>query len=504
MPAPPWGVVATGFHRPTLTDLRAELEADFRAEFGGNINLDPDGNFGRLAGILARREHALWELGEAAYNAAYPDTAAGASLDNVGALRSIERLAEDRTRVWCRLDGVPASPDVPQGHQVRHVTTRDLFRTTAPVVWDSALQLLLAEVEVVTAGVGTYTVTVNGIARTFTAGGADTPATIAAGLVAAINTPAITNVSATTAGLAAGRFRVLVTAPAATTDLSAIAVLVSLSSSIGPLPMAFRLLGRAHRLEAVAVGPALSEPGTITVIETPSAGWQAITNPIGGDVGRNTETDAEYRIRQASSLRIAGAGPVDAIRARLLRLTGVDSATIRENTGDVVDAGGRPPHSFEAIVVGGTDAAVAQLIWDTKPAGIATFGNVNGGAGVSVRDAAGATQTVRFSRPVDRLIWIRVTQTALHPEESLPTGAASIVQSAVATFGSANHAPGVDVVPQRFFGAVFSAVRGLLSITVEQALDAGGAPGAYSTAARAIADTEVARFAATRVQTVGI
>ena len=41
---------------------------------------------------------------------------------------------------------------------------------------------------------------------------------------------------------------------------------------------------------------------------------------------------------------------------------------------DTTDAAGRPPHSIEIVVQGGTDEDVANIIWKNKAGGIRAYG----------------------------------------------------------------------------------------------------------------------------------
>ena len=122
--------------------------------------------------------------------------------------------------------------------------------------------------------------------------------------------------------------------------------------------------------------------------------------------------------------------------------------------------GGRPPKSFEAVVEGGTDEAVANQIWLTKPAGIETFGNVNGGAGVPITDSQGNTQIIFFSRPSAIYIWIQVALT-LYPGENFPANGIQDVALAIYNYGS-NLGVGVSVLLQRVLAQIFS-VPGIAS-----------------------------------------
>lgn len=161
--------------------------------------------------------------------------------------------------------------------------------------------------------------------------------------------------------------------------------------------------------EAEFVGAVVANAGTITVINTPVVGWNSVTNPLDAEVGREIDTDAILRQRREEELRATGSATVDAIRADVLADPDVEQAQVFENTTDAVDANGLPPKSFEVVVFDGsppalTDDEIAQLIWDTKPAGVLAFGIDSGTA----TDSLGNPHTIGFSRPTEREIWIVV------------------------------------------------------------------------------------------------
>ena len=112
----------------------------------------------------------------------------------------------------------------------------------------------------------------------------------------------------------------------------------------------------------------------------------------------------------------------------------IDSATTSVSTMTAAINGGRPPKSFEAVVEGGTDEAVANQIWLTKPAGIETFGNVNGGNGIAIIDSQGNTQIIFFSRPSEVTIWVSVALT-LYAEETFPNNGVADVALAIFNYG---------------------------------------------------------------------
>ena len=156
--------------------------------------------------------------------------------------------------------------------------------------------------------------------------------------------------------------------------------------------------------QTAGVVPAIA--GTLTVIETPVAGWDSVTNAADATVGRAEETDSELRLRRAQSLQVIGAGTVEAIRARLKAdVEDLTEALVIENDGDVDDGDGRPPHSFEAVVAGSATAQdVADKIWEVKGAGIKAHGDNT----QAVTDSMGFSHDMEYSDATEVEIWIRV------------------------------------------------------------------------------------------------
>jgi len=127
-----------------------------------------------------------------------------------------------------------------------------------------------------------------------------------------------------------------------------------------------------------------------------------------------------------------------------------------------ITAGGRPPKSFETVVEGGTDTAVALKIWQLKPAGIQTFGNTQ----VNIFDSQGNIQPIFFSRASQIYIWVTVTLT-FNPQENFPANGFQQVASAILAYGN-SLGIGVDVFIQRVQAAIFL-VPGIAQAVVELA-----------------------------------
>lgn len=157
-------------------------------------------------------------------------------------------------------------------------------------------------------------------------------------------------------------------------------------------------------------GPIALLSGNNLTIETPVAGWASVTANTDATLGENLETDAELRLRRADRLRAQGSGTLEAIRAALLETTGVEQAYVFENASSITDvASNRPPKSIECIVQGGTDVAVAQTIFDNKPAGIETYGHAPDDVTENITDSQGTVTAIEFTRPDDVEFYISAT-----------------------------------------------------------------------------------------------
>jgi uncharacterized phage protein gp47/JayE len=256
-------------------------------------------------------------------------------------------------------------------------------------------------------------------------------------------------------------------------------------------------------LVAETAGPVAANAGTLTEIETPVSGWTAITNELDAVQGSLEESDAEFRVRRDDELESQGTSPQDAIRADLLRLLAANeistgSVTVAMNVTDFTNGDGLPPHSVEAIVYDGTDDgsaldddAIAQVLWTTVAAGIATHGTSSGTA----IDALGVDHTVEFSRPTPKPVYIS-TSINVAPSRGWDEDAGEdAVATAIAAFGDANHGVGDDVSRFRMLSSVFETL-GVIDVT---AFTLGFSASPVGTANLTIAARELATFDTSRI-----
>jgi hypothetical protein len=158
-------------------------------------------------------------------------------------------------------------------------------------------------------------------------------------------------------------------------------------------------------------------------------------------------------------------------RADLFLVEGVRSVTMLENTTEVVNANGLPPHSFEAIVRGtettilgmvAENARIAAQVWLSKPAGVRSFGTTT----VVVQDASGVDRTVEFTRPTVLPAWLTF-ELDVDPD-TFPADGAAQVAARVEALGAALLVVGGTVYLSRFYCAAF-AVEGVRNVTAVRA-----------------------------------
>jgi len=491
-----YGVTATGFVKKPLLAIVAELESRMKDAFGTDINVDAKSVFGKLIGCFAQPMADVWEMAEAVYNAAYPNSSFGAAFDGclemIG-LRREEAVKSDTTVICKCAIGTTIGTSV----VVATVGNGDRFSPSAEVqaTQDNACEarIVLSEAEPIT---DTFTVTINGHDYTYAA-----VAKTQAQVIAAIRDLILAGVDPVTAAVGDIDAELYLVTDAISDAIIGLATEAEVKASTFTVAVAgdnFTLtsVSALVNFEAEAAGQVIAYVNKLTDIVVGAPGLVSARNIFEAANGQVEEADAQGRLRRAQSLARPGSTTPDAIRARLLEVDGVTQASVMQNVTDVTDGDGLLPHSIKAIVVGGDTDDIAAVLWENCGGGI----YMNGAVSTTVVDSEGFSQTVRFSRPSEVLMWVRATYAVNTDDgETFPPDGPSLIGTAALTFGQALR-PGQDVLPQRFPGAIFDAVPGIRTLLIEVAEDNGaGAPGAYQATPWTIARDEWAVFAATRV-----
>jgi len=216
-------------------------------------------------------------------------------------------------------------------------------------------------------------------------------------------------------------------------------------------------------------GPLTANSGTITVIDNPISGLTSVENAEDAVAGRDIETDAEFRIRRNQRLQISLAGPLGAIRSAILELNDdatkaeLESVILFENYTNVTDSRNLPPKSLEAVVyqAGGVtsrDAEIAEAIFESKPAGIETYGTVSN----TVTDSQGFDHTIKFSRPTEVDIYLDLD---LSVNDDYPLDGDTQAQDLIAAWGN-SLGSGQDVIVYPALVGQLASIPGITDVTV--------------------------------------
>ncbi len=205
-------------------------------------------------------------------------------------------------------------------------------------------------------------------------------------------------------------------------------------------------------------GPTIANSGTMTEIVSPVGGWDGVVNTLDATPGRAQMTNPELRVLRELELAQPGTSPVDAVRAALLQVTGVISATIFANNTDTTDADGVPPHSLEALVQGGDDQDIYDTLLANVAAGIRTHGLTTG----SSTDSQGFAHVMKLSRVTEIPVYVRVD--VIKDPVTYPADGDTQIKEAIVAWGLLQNT-GKDGVSSAIGARAFD-VRGVNDVTL--------------------------------------
>jgi hypothetical protein len=393
MAATGYGYTPTGFWAKSLAQVETDNDDGLKNILGESAGSNEDGTIpeetaaGQLKTFLVDGFAAHWDLLQAVVASFDPNQSTDAAQDVVCSITGTIRSAAQKSVATCIAVG-DALTFLPVGRAISDETTGVRFISptgmtlSAQTAWAASTGYVVGDVR--TNNSQTFYCTT-------------------AGTAAATPGPSGTS-SAITDGSVTWRF--LGEGTAAATSLWS-------SEEFGPIG---------------AVAYRLSE------IDTPVDGWNAVANPLDAISGRSQETNPTLRARRDAELASAGNTTADAIRANILKVNegSTDPNHVQPtvcrvfyNDTDFTDANGLPPHSVEVLVQDGTDADIAQAVWESVGAGTVTYGGTTGIA----TDSEGNTQYVKFTRPTE--IGIYVYASAKYDASEWPASSDSTVGQAL-------------------------------------------------------------------------
>lgn len=448
---------AQGLSVDRFPDILESIEESEKININPNIYTRDDEVLGQINNIIAERISSLNDLAQAVYDSSNIDKAEGKNLDDLGALRSVSRLAASKSSTNRQQFVGSNGTTIPTNSVLTNPITGDLFVTTASIAIDSTSckSVKLNASQVLNSTL--YQVTVNTTDYSYTSDSGATALEIVTGLKAEIDA----DVTATWSATIDGNYLIIETDTTSDIKVVVITYIQAVEVTVeGPI-------------EAVEEGEIVAPANSITQAVSTIVGLISTNNLETLSIGREEETDEDFRIRIKNQSSSTSTGTIPSIEAAILsNVSGVASVKVVENTTAVTDVDGRPPHSYETIVVGGDDEDIAQEIWRTKPAGIRLYGNTN----VVIVDSNSNARSIDFTRPVVVNIAVKVDY-SMYDEESFTVNLEQTIINAVVEY---INALGVDedVIPTRLMGPIYSSTTGVgdMLIEVQTIANPGDAP----------------------------
>lgn len=448
------GLTDQGFVPKTYEELLTEMRAravtlfqDLLTEPGDIVDTSASTILGRLINLDIAGDSDLWQVAQQVYSAFDPNSATGIALDNLVAYGGLIRGEQTFSTAQALFTG-DVGILIDAGLTVRGTTTGEDFTVRASVTINATGASGIGVQATTVADSTLYTITYAGATTTntisYTSGIGATQASIQAGIKAVVDAshPTLT-ATITNNILYIDRVSVFDTAN------------FTSSANIGIVKA--RKVGS---LTAVNAGPVEGEANTITSIQTPKTGWDAVTNPTAVVPGEDVETDEELRERFRQSKYIRATNILEALYSDLISLANVIEVQIYENDTDVVDSNGVPAHSFLPIILGGDPLEIAESIWENKPLGIRSYGNTT----QTIYDSQGFPHEIGFERPNPVDIYIRMDLTT---DANYPQNGDDLIKS---NLTSTDFGIGDDVIYSRLYTPINS-VAGHQVNSLEVSLD---------------------------------
>ena len=453
-----FGVTPTGFNRKTNEDIISDLETSWKDEFGQDSDLSEDSPNSIIIGLIGSMSDSLWQVAEDSYNAINVNTAEYTDLDNAASLVGTERKATSASTANVSFKGDNATL-IPTNTQVKQSSTGLILKTLVDAfLTQGAINWIQITVTTITDS-ATYRFYIDGNTYSYVADASATADEIVAGLKAVVESAAI-GLTITDEG--SGLMTIEATDKNDIYDITA-----DSKMTIGKVQSIIEVT-------SITVGANEIAANTIDEISTALSGLDSVNNYFEGETGRETESNQELRLRRKQDIAVAGFNFTDAIRAKIIdEVVGVSYCRVYENDSLVTDSDGIDPKSYEAVVEGGSNANIAEKLSKLKTAGIPSDGDVT----VEVINDQGIPNNIKFSRPTNNYIWVKVVIDSYNTEEEFPVDGEAIIKAALLEYAEDYFNIGDIIVTQKFNTPVYSVSGiGSVTITIAETGTPGGTP----------------------------
>lgn len=483
---PEYGITETGLHIKRFDTILSEINAFQTEGFGVQVGANTRSFLNTLNTSVADKIAELWELGADIYHNLSPMSAEGAALDNAVQFggNSREKARSTYYPIHCECtEGITLDEET----LIESDTNPAIKFLSAEERTISRSSFNKAKVKVVSTQPGeAYTVALNGTLYSYTCKAQDSPEAILGGLRDLILAD---EAEAFTASVDSENVLLIIEAADVESENSMLLTDNLTTESVTAI----------ISFASEEPGEVSLPNGAITKIVTAPTGFLSCTNLCGYVAGRLLETDVELRQSYVDKIFSRSSRMTDSIRSAILaNCAGVTAAQVYENRTNETDSEGRPPHSVEAVVDGGSNSDIAEQILATVSAGITTYGSVS----VDVPGEDDDMIEVCFNRPTYIYCWFKVTLT-ISKASLVPANYAELVETAIVDAMSQVE-NGEDVVPQQqFLPAIYEQVPGIsyIDVSIYTTTSASeGQPSSYPLRSVEITNRQRAMTSSTRIE----
>lgn len=483
---PEYGITETGLRIKRFDTILSEINTFQTEGFGVQVGANTRSFLNTLNTSVADKIAELWELGADIYHNLSPMSAEGAALDNAVQFggNSREKARSTYYPIHCECtEGITLDEET----LIESDTNPAIKFLSAEERTISRSSFNKAKVKVVSTQPGeAYTVALNGTLYSYTCKAQDGPEAILGGLRDLILAD---EAEAFTASVDSENVLLIIEAADVESENSMLLTDNLTTESVTAI----------ISFASEEPGEVSLPNGAITKIVTAPTGFLSCTNLCGYVAGRLLETDVELRQSYVDKIFSRSSRMTDSIRSAILtNCAGVTAAQVYENRTNETDSEGRPPHSVEAVVDGGSNSDIAEQILATVSAGITTYGSVS----VDVPGEDDDMIEVCFNRPTYIYCWFKVTLT-ISKASLVPANYAELVETAIVDAMSQVE-NGEDVVPQQqFLPAIYEQVPGIsyIDVSIYTTTSASeGQPSSYPLRSVEITNRQRAMTSSTRIE----
>lgn len=439
-----YGVTPAGFVPKRMDTIYKEEHRDLSDAWGVNTLENPESLLNVILTGQADRLAELWEVMQEVYHSFYPSSAQGISLDNAVQFAGLRRIADQKTfySILCTGDDGSA---IPAGTLISSITQPPTLFLCSEDKAITRQSFNKASIKIISVGRNDiYTIGINGELYSVSSGEDPREQNILQGLADKLPkenyTTTIQEGKLLIEDKNIQKSNVLLLSENMTT--------ASVSSLI--------------TFESQEFGKYQLPNSSITQIVTNRPGFLSCTNLIEPVLGRMRETDTELRQSYIKRISAHATRMTNSIESSILdSVQGVTSVRCYDNKTNLTDEYGRPPHSIEVVVSGGSDMEIARAILEQKAGGIQTYGSTK----VEVPSDDSQPVEVCFNRPQPVYAWLKVSLTPSR-KEALPPNYADLVKESLVS-QCEEILPGKTLFIQELLGDVYRSVTGVGYIDVK-------------------------------------